>query len=108
MCIYINIDMPTEIIITRSNKPDKKYDATIDGKKTVSFGQKGASDFTKHNNNDRKQSYIARHKKNEHWGIGGLETAGFYSKHINWNKSTVKSSVNDTNKRFKDINFKIK
>ena len=28
----------TEIIISKSKNPDKKYDARIDGKKTVSFG----------------------------------------------------------------------
>ena len=37
-----------EVVLTKSKKPDKKYDARIDGSKTVSFGQKGASDFTKH------------------------------------------------------------
>ena len=35
-----------EIIITPSKKSDKKFDATIDGKKTISFGAKGYSDFT--------------------------------------------------------------
>ena len=54
-----------EVIITKSKKPDKKYDARVDGSKTVSFGQKGASDFTKHKNTDRKERYIDRHKKNE-------------------------------------------
>ena len=43
-----------EVVITKSKKPDKKYDARIDGTKTVSFGQKGASDFTKHTTTDRK------------------------------------------------------
>ena len=38
----------TEIIITKSKNKDKKYDARIDGKKTVSFGAAGMSDFTKH------------------------------------------------------------
>ena len=56
-----------EVVITKSKKPDKKYDARIDGTKTVSFGQKGASDFTKHKNTDRKDRYIDRHKKNEDW-----------------------------------------
>jgi hypothetical protein len=51
------------IIIKPSNKPDKKYDAIIDGKKTISFGQAGASDFTKHKNEERKNRYIDRHKK---------------------------------------------
>ena len=36
------------IIIKPSNKTDKKYMAIIDDKKTVHFGQAGASDFTKH------------------------------------------------------------
>ena len=69
--------MPTEVIITKSNKPYKKYDAVIDGKKTISFGQNGASDFTKHNDNDRKQSYMNRHRKNEDWGLVVLKLMGF-------------------------------
>ena len=52
-----------EVVFTKSKKPDTKYDARIDGTKTVSFGQKGASDFTKHKHPDRKDRYIARHKK---------------------------------------------
>ena len=44
-----------EVIISKSKKLDKKRDARIDGSKTTSFGQKGASDFTKHKNADRKK-----------------------------------------------------
>ena len=44
-----------EVIISKSKKPDKKYDARIDGSKTVSFGQKGASDFTKHKDTEKRQ-----------------------------------------------------
>ena len=51
-----------EVVITKSRKPDKKYDARIKGTKTVSFGQQGASDFTKHRNKYRKDQYIDRHK----------------------------------------------
>ena len=42
--------------MSKSEKLDKKYDARINGTKTVSFGRKGASDFTKHNP-DRKEQY---------------------------------------------------
>ena len=97
-----------EVVITKSKKPDKKYDARIDGTKTVSFGQKGASDFTKHKNTDRKDYYIARHKKNEDWSASGAKTAGFYSKHVLWNKPTLKASIDDINKRFKNLNIKMK
>ena len=47
-----------EVVLTKSKKPDKKYDARIDGTKTITFGQKGASDFTKHKNPHRKYRYI--------------------------------------------------
>ena len=38
-----------QIIITPSDKKDKKYEARIDGKKSIHFGQAGASDFTHYN-----------------------------------------------------------
>ena len=51
-----------DAVITKSKKPDTKYDARINDTKTVSFGQKGASDFTKHTNKYVKYQYIDRHK----------------------------------------------
>ena len=97
-----------EIIIKKSTNINKKFDAVIDGKKKISFGQAGASDFTKHKDKDRKDRYIDRHRKNEKWGKDGVETAGFYSKHVLWNKPTIEASVNDLNKKYKGINFKYK
>ena len=44
----------TEVMIKKSSKANKKLDAIIDGKKTVSFGAKGYSDYTIHKYNDRK------------------------------------------------------
>ena len=36
-------------------------------------------------------------------------TAGFfYNKHVLWNKPTLKASIDDTNKRFKHLNVKMK
>ena len=96
-----------EIVIPPSTNKNKKYDARIDGSKTVSFGQKMASDFTKHKNPDRKEAYIAHHKKNEAWTKSGAKAAGFYSKHVLWNKPTLKASVDDINKRFKGLNVKM-
>ena len=44
-----------EIVIPKSKKPDKKrFDARIDNKKTIPFGQKGAPDYTKHKDKERK------------------------------------------------------
>ena len=86
-----------EVVLTKSKKPDKKYDARIDGTKTVSFGQKMASDFTKHKNTYRKEAYLARHKNNENWGASGVKTAGFWSANLLRNKPTLKASIDDIN-----------
>ena len=97
-----------EVVITPSKNKNKKFDAVIDGKKKISFGQAGASDFTQHKDKDRKGRYIDRHRKNEKWGKDGVETAGFYSRWVTWHMPTVEASVKDLNKKFKDINFKYK
>ena len=96
----------TEIIITKSKNKDKKYDARIDGKKTVSFGAAGMSDFTKHKDPERKQRYLNRHKSRENWN--DPTTAGYLSRWILWNKPTIEESIKDTNNRFKNINIKLK
>jgi len=70
--------------------------------------EKGASDYTKHKDEERKQRYIDRHKKNEDWTKTGVKTAGFYSKHVLWNKPTLQASIDDINKKFKSLNVKIK
>ena len=93
-----------EIIFTPSKKPDKKFDAVIDGKKTVSFGSSKHSDFTKHGSEVRKNSYIQRHKVRENWN--DPTTAGALSKHVLWNKPSITASVKDMDKQFK--NYKIK
>ena len=80
----------------------------IDGKKKISFGASGYSDLTKHKNTDRKDRYIDRHKKNEGWTKSGAKAAGFYSKHVLWNKPTLKASIDDIDKRFKNLNVKMK
>ena len=94
-----------EIVITKSKTKGKKYDAIIDGKKTIHFGAKGYSDMIIHKDEERKDKYINRHKKNENWN--DPKTAGFFAKNILWNKPSVKASVEDTNKRFKNIHIKL-
>ena len=50
---------------------------------------------------------IHRHKKNEGWTKSGAKAAGFYSKHVLWNKLTLKAGIDDINKRFKGLNVKM-
>ena len=93
-----------DIVISKSNRKDKKLKAVIDNKKTIHFGASGYSDYTKHKDDTRKDAYIQRHKKNENWA--DFKTAGFYAKHILWNKPSILESVKDTNKQFKNIHIK--
>jgi hypothetical protein len=45
---------------------------------------------------------------NENLNKSGVKTAGFYAKHILWNKPTLKASVDDLNNKYKDIKFILK
>ena len=67
-----------QIIISPSDKPTKKFEARIDGRKSVYFGQAGARDFTIHKDLERKNRYLDRHSKNEDWN--NPLTAGFYAR----------------------------
>jgi len=94
------------VIITPSKNKLKKFDATINGIKTVSFGQAGASDFTQHHDDVRQRLYIIRHRKNERWD--DPLTSGFYSRWLLWNKKSLRSSIDDMNERFKKLSFYFK
>jgi hypothetical protein len=93
-----------QIVISPSNKPDKKFEARIDGKKSIHFGSKGMSDFTIHKDPERKERYLQRHKgMGEDWS--NPLTAGFYATNLLWNKPSLTESIRDTNRRFKNINI---
>lgn len=68
--------------------------------KTVQFGQAGAEDFTIHKDEERKQRYIDRHKKREDWTKSGIDTAGFWSRWLTWNKETISASISDIENKF--------
>ena len=96
----------TEIVISKSNKKDKKYDARIDGKKTISFGAKGMDDYTITKDDEQKKRYLDRHRKNEN--PNDHNTASFYATNLLWNKKTLSESIKDTNTRFKNLKIKLK
>lgn len=97
------------VIVSRSSNPEKKLMAVFEdaeGKKikTTHFGQRGASDYTKHGDKERMERYLERHG-------GGFETstkedwkdpttAGSLSRWILWNKPSLKGSFDDYKRRF--------
>lgn len=93
-----------KVIITKSDKKDKKYMATFisDTKiKKVHFGASGYEDYTIHKDDERKERYLLRHKKNE--DFNNPLTPGALSRWILWNKKSFRESIADYKKRF---NFK--
>ncbi len=92
------------VIIKPSHLSDKKFDAIIDGRKTIPFGAKNYSDYTIHKDKDRKQRYLARHKNDNY---NNPLYPSFYSTHLLWNKPTLTESIRDTNSRFKNIHIKL-
>ena len=81
--------------LTKSKKPGKKWTVVIDGK-TIHFGSSDHQDFTQHGDEERKERYITRHKKRENWN--DHKSAGFWAKHLLWNKRTLKASILDLKK----------
>ena len=91
--------MSLQIKLSRSEKPDKKFKVKV-GDRTIHFGSKGMSDYTINQDPNRKRLYIKRHRSRENWNKSGIQTAGFWSKHLLWNKPTLDESIRDIEKRF--------
>ena len=87
------------VYLATSTHPDKKYMVTI-GNKTIHFGARGMSDYTKHKDSARKQRYIDRHARHETWSKSGINTAGFWSRWLLWGKPTLAASIANIEKRF--------
>ena len=76
--------------------------------KTVHFGARGYEDYTTHKDEKRKASYLARHRTKEDWTLSGVDTAGFWARHLLWNEPSLGASVADINKRFKSLSVKMR
>ena len=61
--------MGIEVVVKKSGKKDKQYDAVKDGKKTVSFGATGYSDFIKHKDEARKKIHSKTYCKSKLEGL---------------------------------------
>lgn len=93
--MYIQLD--------KSDLEQKKYKAVFyDDKRrkllTVHFGARGYSDFTQHQDEERKMRYLDRHQAKENWE--DPFSAGSLSRWLLWNKKSISASYNDYLKRF--------
>jgi hypothetical protein len=100
----------------------KKFRAILPGDRTVDFGARGYSDYTKHKNPSRMRSYVSRHggrfiaerdpKKihermlnvntsdKERWRLDGIATAGFWSRWYLWSQPSIQGARRFMAKRF--------
>ena len=83
----------------KSDKPDKKYFIITNTGKRVYFGAAGYDDFTITKNEEQKQRYIARHKKNENWN--DINSAAFWSRFYLWEKPSKKEAYENIQKILK-------
>jgi hypothetical protein len=112
--------------ITRSPNPKKKFRATLEDGRTVDFGARGYSDYTKHKNPSRMRSYVLRHggqiskstiaerspKKiqnrmlavtlsdKEDWKMSGINSAGFWSRWYLWSFPSFREVEKFMSKKF--------
>jgi hypothetical protein len=91
------------VVIKPATKAGRKKTAVFRGpegqRRTIHFGEAGASDFTKHRDVARKGRYLARHRAREDWT--NPRTAGALSRWILWNKPTLRDSIADFKRRFR-------
>ena len=90
------------IELYKSTQPNKKYTVKVNDK-TIHFGDSRYKDFRTFGEDryKRKENYIKRHQVNENWNKDGIETAGWWSRWLLWNKPTLEQSIRDVEKRFK-------
>ena len=82
-----------KVEVSRSDRAGKKWQARLESGKTVHFGASGYQDFTQHGDTKRRESYLARHRPNQDWSRGGVQTPGFWARHLLWEKPTVRGAA---------------
>ena len=88
-----------------SKRADKKWEVEMDGK-TIHFGEQGYSDFTRHGDEARKERYLKRHRPTEDWSKSGIETPGFWARHILWAEPSIQQSARKVRERF-GVNLRV-
>jgi hypothetical protein len=83
-----------------ANDGKHKYYITTKSGRKVLCGAVGYSDFTKHKDEDRKQRYVNRYNNNKNWTESGIDSAGFWSRHLLWNKPTINESYRGIKNHF--------
>lgn len=91
------------VLLLKSPRKNKKWRVVLEDGETVDFGDDRYEDYTQHQDKDRREAYIKRHKANEDWS--DKTTAGYWSRWLLWEKPSLKEAKRYIRKKF---NIKIK
>ena len=94
------------IYIGESGRANKKWKAEAEGHRTAHFGQRGADDFAIHRDEAAHQAYIARHGSKENWGRTGVMTPGWLSRHLLWEKRSLRAAAAAASTMYPDVRFR--
>lgn len=91
--------MPGLYLLFTSRRSGKKFSiVNPESASEVHFGDASYEDYTQHKDEERKESYLKRHRPNQNWD--DPTTAGFWARWLLWNKPTLNQSIQDTEERF--------
>ena len=79
--------------------------AQAEGHRTVHFRQRGASDFTSHRDEALRQACISWHGSKENWGRTGVMTPGWLSRHLLWEKRSLRAAATAASTMCPDVRF---
>lgn len=94
--------MTFQVWLSKSSRQGKKYSIkfTTDqpAPRIIHFGQAGASDYTIHKDDERKQRYIDRHsneKEKGYWKHNreNLKKASYWSRWLLWEKKSLNEAI---------------
>ena len=91
------------VVFRKSDRIDKRLKAVFldEDKKeiiTTHFGLKNGRTYIDHNDEDKREAYIARHKVRE--DFDNYITAGSLARYIFWEKKTLKGAIDNYRKKF--------
>jgi hypothetical protein len=84
-----------DVVIRRSRRKGKKYDAVFPDGKTVAFGAVGYEDYTIHGDPKRKANYLARHSGDPK----NIYTPGGLARDLLWSKPSLSEAATFASKK---------